>query len=152
MIYTISQDFFIICRSHMPALHNIDDELKLITTVWSGVASDTDLIDALLKYQQEIKCGPAYAAYNEIVDFRKAADFTLSAEGIVKLARAASSSDVPGVKTKLAIIVTAPVAYGLGRMYEVYRSLAPGVAKEVRVFKTYEDAFAWIMQGAGSYE
>lgn len=132
----------------MPANHTIDHELKLITTNWSGVAIDLELSDALARYQQEIKTQPGLCAYDEIVDFSQATGFKLTPEGIVELAGIAAKQDVKGLKTKLAIIVRSPLAYGLGRMYEVYRGLVPNSLKEVGVFKNHQDAMAWINGGA----
>lgn len=128
----------------MPVQHKIDDDAKLITTVWSGDAVDSELLDALSKYQQNIKSLPQYASYNEIVDFSGASNFLLSSEGIKKLAHMASIKDPQGVKTKLAIVVNKPIAFGLARMYEIYRSLLPSGSKEVRVFKNYQDCLQWI--------
>jgi hypothetical protein len=53
----------------MPAQHNIDNKRRLITTLWFGGAIDSELIEALTKYQQDIKSRPNYFSYNEIVDF-----------------------------------------------------------------------------------
>ena len=128
----------------MPALHKIDNDMKLITTTWSGEAVDSELIDALTKYQQDIKSKPEYCSYNEIVDFSQAIDFKLSSDGLRRLVQIAAHGDVRGVKTKLAIIVSKPVAYGLARMYEAYRTFVPGVSKEVRVFRDYKNALGWI--------
>jgi len=132
-------------KEAMPAQHKIDNDVKLITTIWYGEANDTELINALLKYHQEIKSKPSYSSYNELVDFSKASGFKLSTNGIVKLVEIAASTDVEEVKTKLAIIVSAPLAYGFARMYETYRSLKPSVSKEVRVFKTYDKSLEWII-------
>jgi hypothetical protein len=128
----------------MPVLHKIDDDAKLITTIWSGDAVDSELSDALAKYLQNIKSLPLYVSYNEIVDFSGASNFLLSSEGIKKLAHMASIKDPQGVKTKLAIVVNKPIAFGLARMYEIYRSLLPSGSKEVRVFKNYQDCLKWI--------
>ena len=128
----------------MPVQHKIDDDAKLITTVWSGDAVDSELLDALSKYQQNIKSLPQYASFNEIVDFSGASNFLLSSEGIKKLAHMASIKDPQGVKTKLAIVVNKPIAFGLARMYEIYRSLLPSGPKEARVFKNYQDCLQWI--------
>jgi hypothetical protein len=128
----------------MPALHKIDNDIKLITTIWSGEATDTELINALLKYQQEIKSHPDYCSYNEIVDFSKASDFKLSTDGLRRLVEIAANTDARGGKTRLAIIVSAPVAYGLARMYTAYRSFVPNVSKEVHVFRNYSKALEWI--------
>jgi hypothetical protein len=128
----------------MPALHKIDNDVRLITTMWSGEATDSDLIDALTKYQQDIRSQADYCSYNEIVDFSKARGFKLSTEGLRRLVKIAAKSDVQEVKTKLAIIVSEPVAYGLARIYEAYRTLVPSLSKEVRVFKNYSNALEWI--------
>jgi len=55
---------------------------------------------------------------------------------------------VHGYKTRLAFILTTPLAFGLGRMYEAYRSLVPGGVKEARVFKDRQAALEWIGNGA----
>ena len=59
----------------MPVVQKIDDDAKLITTIWSGDAVDSELLDALAKYQQNIKSLPVYASYNEIADVRGARYF-----------------------------------------------------------------------------
>jgi len=130
----------------MPALHKIDDDNRLITTTWTGEATDAGLIDAFLQYHRDVKGKPEYYAYNEIVDFSKTDDFNLSLDGLRKLVNMTSSKDVHGVKTKLAIVVTLPSAYGLARMYEIFRSIRPNTTKELRIFREYSHAVAWIVQ------
>lgn len=128
----------------MPAQHYIDNNSRLITTIGSGEAVDSDLIDALTKYQQDIKSQSIYYSYDEIVDFSQTSSFNLSTDGIRKLAQMATHTDVQGVKTKLAIVVNNRFSFGLGRMYETYRGLVPRGYKDVRVFMDYRDAFEWI--------
>jgi hypothetical protein len=128
----------------MPAQHTIDNNIRLITTSWSGEAVDSELIDALTKYQRDIKSQPDYSSYNEIVDFSQTSSFKLSTQGIMKLVQIAATMDAQGVKTKLAIVVNNPLAFGLGRMYGAYRSLVPGGLKDVRVFMNNRDALIWI--------
>ncbi|MGC1454215.1 MAG: STAS/SEC14 domain-containing protein [Nitrospirota bacterium] len=131
----------------MPAQHNIDNNRRLITTLWIGGAVDSELIEALTKYQQDIKSQPDYFSYNEIVDFGQASSFKLSTQGIMTLAHLATNTDSLGVKTKLAIVVNNSLAYGLGRMYVTYRSLVPRGIKDVHVFMSYHDALEWIEAG-----
>jgi predicted HAD superfamily Cof-like phosphohydrolase len=128
----------------MPAQHNIDNNRRLIATLWFGEAVESELIEALTKYQQDIKSQPDYFTYNEIVDFGQASSFKLSTQGIMTLAHLATNTDSHGVKTKLAIVVSNSLAYGLGRMYVTYRSLVPRGIKDVRVFMSYHDALEWI--------
>jgi hypothetical protein len=44
----------------MPAQHKIDDHNRIITTIWSGAATDNDIFEAVLNYQQSIKSLPKY--------------------------------------------------------------------------------------------
>ena len=134
----------------MPAHHEINHNSKLIVTTWTGEATDTELIDAFSRYQREIRSQADYYSYDEILDLGKASGFKLSTEGIRTLAHMAVDTDVEGVKTKLAIIVSSSVAYGLGRMYVTYRNLVPGGVKDVRVFKEHRAAEEWIGNNAGS--
>ncbi len=126
----------------MPAEHSTDHSAKIITTIWSGEATDSALLDALQKYQETF-AGHAYRGYNEIVDFGAAGSFKLTVAGIRSIAQLAVKTDVDGARSKLAVVVSQPVAYGLGRMYETYRSLLPG-GKDVSVFKSYAEALRWI--------
>ena len=128
----------------MPAQHYIDNSMKLITTTWIGRATDSELIDALAKYQRDIRSRPEYYSYDEILDFSTASSLELSHEGIRTLAHMAVTTDVQEVRTRLAIIVNSPLAFGLGRMYEAYRDLVPGGVKKVRVFRNNDDALQWI--------
>jgi len=58
----------------------------------------------------------------------------------------ASSTDKDRTRTKLALIVASNLAFGLARMYEIYRSLSRHANKEIRVFKNEPDALAWIKE------
>jgi len=128
----------------MPAHHKIDDNNKVIITIWSGRTIDTELVDALENYHQVIKNRPEYSYYDEIVDFTGANGFDLSAAGMMRLSQVAARADAQGVRTKLAIIVNTSFAYGMGRLYQFYRTLKPGNCKEVHVFKDPAEALKWI--------
>jgi len=128
----------------MPAEHRIDTGNKIIVTTWSGEAGDSDLIDSLTRYQQEIRSRADYHSYDEILDFSQANGFSLTTDGIRKLAQLSVANEVAGVRTRLAIVVASALAYGLGRMYATYRSLVPGGSKDVRVFREFDDARAWL--------
>ncbi len=129
----------------MPAQHSIDNKNKLIVTTWEGEAVDTDLIEALKKYQQDIQGHPAYLGYNEVVDFRKVTKMKVTTEGIKNIGRIASQTDQNGTDRKLAFIVGSDLAFGLARMYEVYRGFTRKTNKEIRTFKNKDDAYKWVM-------
>jgi len=128
----------------MPAKHNINLNNNLIITTWVGEATDNELIDAITRYQREIKTKPDYLAYNEIVDLRKIEGIKLTTEGIKRIGQIAVKTDQAEIRTKLAIIVNSSLAYGLARMYETYRNFAPNTNKEIRVFNKESDAHEWL--------
>jgi hypothetical protein len=128
----------------MPAEHKIDTNIRCIITTWSGEAADRALIEALAVYQRTIKSRPEYATFDEIVDFSNASNYDLSVSGIQRLVELGSTTDAPGTRTKMAIVVTTPVAYGLARMYQAYRGFMPHGSKVLRVFRTNEDARNWV--------
>ena len=129
----------------MPAQHKIDDHNRIITTTWTGAATDGELFEAVLNYQQSIKSLPKYRSYHEIADFSATSDFQVSDDGIAKIARLVADSDVEEGKTKLAVIVDVPSDHDLGRMYEIYRSLTTAQNRVVRVFNNHADAFEWVI-------
>lgn len=128
----------------MPAKHLIDDNNRLVITTWAGTMDDEEMICAYLDYLKKIKTLPQYIPYNEIVDVSMADEINLSVEGIKELGEIASNADSENIKTKLAIVVKSNLAFGLARMYQVYRSFSPRANKELRVFKKNIDALEWI--------
>jgi len=45
----------------------------------------------------------------------------------------------------LGFIVSSDLAFGLARMYEVYRGVTRETNKELRTFKNNDDAYKWVM-------
>ena len=127
----------------MPATHHIDEQNKLIVTTWEGEPTVQDLSEAFKKYQNKIKSKPEFQNYDELVDFTKIEGFKLSSDGLGKLAQTASSFDKSIGKSKLAIIVKTTLAFGLARMYEIFRSFGQR-KKEIRVFKDRSSALNWL--------
>jgi len=127
----------------MPANHHIDNDNQLILTTWEGEASDTEFIEAIKKYQDNIQNDPDYINYNEIVDCRKITKLKLTSKGIKTIGTIASSTDTEDINKKLALIVSSNLAFGLARMYQAYRSFSKSANKEIRVFKNKDDAINW---------
>lgn len=128
----------------MAAQHIIDTEARLIITRWKGDAIDIELIEALKRYQRDIQTNPEYLDYNELVDFREAGTLQVSTEGIKSIGRIASATDGEARHRKLALIVASDLAFGLARMYEVYRDVVRKSNKEIRTFKDEDEARDWL--------
>ena len=127
----------------MSAIHNIDNENKLIVTTWEGEACDVEFIEAIKKYQSSIQNNPNYINYNEVVDCRKITKLKLTSEGIKTIGTIASATDTEKTHKKLALIVSSNLAFGLARMYQTYRSFSKTANKEIRVFKNESEALKW---------
>ena len=128
----------------MPARHDIDNKNNLITTTWTGKVSDSEMVDALREYQREIKSNPDYFDYNEIVDFSEVTHIHITFKGMEEIREIAIRSDRTEINTKLAFITVSPLAYGLARIYEVYRNVQSTANKTVKVFKKASDAYKWL--------
>ena len=128
----------------MPANHTIDTKARLLITTWEGAAHDIELIKELKNYQEDIQNHPDYIDYNEVLDCSNVTKIKLTSEGIQNIARIASNADQSGSNRKLAFIVGSSLAFGLARMYEIYRGLAKKGQKKIRIFKNKKDAFEWV--------
>lgn len=128
----------------MPANHRIDTEAHIIITSWEGDAIDSDFIEALKNYQDEIQSKPEYHDYNELVDMTKASRMRLSAKGLINIGKVASSTDQYRGKTKLAILVSSELAYNFSKLYATYRNFGKKRRKQIRAFKKKSDALEWL--------
>ncbi len=127
----------------MPASHYIDEEKKIIFTDWHGEPSDSNLVDALNIYLSDIRSRPELDGFNELVDFSDTKGLKLSVNALIELGKTASKFDKPD-SNKLAIVVNSSLAYGLARMYGVYRNYNPQSTKQVLVFRSKVEAMAWL--------
>ena len=83
--------------------------------------------------------------YNELVDMSQVACIELeSVERVRELAKMSAGMDTRSLASRFAIVATTGEAYGLGRMYQTYRSLDERSTKEVGVFRTMEEALAFL--------
>ena len=128
----------------MPARHHINNQARFIVTTWQGEAHDKEFIEALKKYQDAIQNHPDYINYNELVDFSNLTGIQLTAEGIKKLGKIASTTDKDKTHRKLGIVVSSKHAFGLARMYVVYRGFSKKAQKELCIFTSENDALEWL--------
>lgn len=130
----------------MPANHHIDRKAQLLITTWEGEACDVEFIKAIKKYQNNIQNHPDNINYNELVDFSNVTSIKLTTEGIKNIGEIASNTDKNEAHRKLAFVVSSQLAFGLARMYEVYRSFSKKAQKELRIFKNVKDALKWLKE------
>jgi hypothetical protein len=125
----------------MPIEYEIDHTRRVVIARGRGVLEDADFFG----YQRDVWSRDDVEGYDELVDMRAVDDIIMpSADRMRALASLSAEMDAPQASAKLAIIAPQDFAYGLGRMYEAYRSFQPPSTKEVMVFRTAAEAIAFL--------
>ena len=125
----------------MPISYDIDRALRLVITTPKGVLTDEEIFS----YQQEVWSRPENGGYDELIDMAGVTEIDfISVERVSELANLSSSMDTPSSPSKLAIVATAELHYGLGRMYQTHREMSRQSTKVVRLFRTREEALKWL--------
>ncbi len=128
----------------MPANHQVDTNARIIFTTWEGDATDAELYEALKLYYENIRSKPEYSDYDEMVSFSDVAAVKVTAKGMMDLAKLASSSDQPGVSTRLAFVTNSTLARSFANLYATYRNVILKTGKTIRVFGNDENALKWV--------
>ncbi len=125
----------------MPIEYFIDHNRRLVLGKATGILCSEDLF----KYQREVWALPEVKGYNELMDMTAVENVVSpNSENIKILADLSASMDETTIATKFAIVAPENLLFGLGRMYETYRSLNPKSTKEVCVFRSMHDAMEWL--------
>ena len=125
----------------MPIEYRIDHERRLVMARGHGTFSGEDVFG----YQRDVWSRPEVAGYDELVDMSQVEHIALpSAERIQELAKLSAGMDVRSSASRFAIVAPAEFAFGLGRMYEAYRNLDDRSTKKVSVFRSLDEALAFL--------
>jgi hypothetical protein len=122
----------------MPAYFRIDKEHRLVLTTISGVFT---LADGLA-HQEKLLKDPDFApTFSQLIDFTQVTKVQVGIEEVRRLAQTSIfSSDA-----RRAILVNSELAFGLARMFVVFRESSG--EKGVRVFRVLDDALSWVFAG-----
>ncbi len=125
----------------MPITHHILHPNRLVVALCRGTLTDSEVFT----YQKEVWSDPAIAGYDELVDMDEVERIALpSVERVRDLADLSAGMDAPGTASKLAIVASADLAFGLGRMYGTRREMNRKTTKQVEVFRSREQALEWL--------
>lgn len=125
----------------MPIEYQIDHDRKLVLAKGRGIMTDQDFFG----YQREVWSRDDVAGYDELVDMSEVEHIDLqSSDRVCQLASLSADMDAASPASKLAIIAPQDIAFGLGRMYATYRELDTRSRKRVAVFRSREEAFAFL--------
>ena len=125
----------------MPIEFTIDHARRLVTATARGTLTGHDVFG----YQRAVWSRADVQGYNELLDMRAVEKIDLpSIDNMRALAGLSASMDAPRESSKFAIVATSDEAFGLSRMYETYRNLENTGTKQVAVFRTLNEAYAFL--------
>ena len=125
----------------MPTVHRIDHANRIVLVRAYGVLTDEDVFT----FQHTVWSQPEVAGYNELGDMTYVTDIAIpSIHRVRDLAMTAAEMDPSDADAKFAIVAREDIGFGLGRRFQAYRELEKSSRKEVCVFRTLEEAFAWL--------
>ena len=116
----------------------IDHERRRVVGAAAGTLEDRDLF----AYQQEAGRFPDYDEVFDGTAVDRLRDITSAS--LKKLADVAAAADRADRNTKLVIIASQDIHFGLGRMYGSLRECSPHATKKSAVFHTWEEAEQWL--------
>ena len=125
----------------MPITYRIDHARKLVIARGYGLFAAEDVFS----YQRQVWSGADVAGYNELVDMTHVSEVVQpSAQRIRDLASIAAGMDQSAASSRFAIVAPSDLAYGLGRMFQVYREAERCSTKEVGVYRTMAEALEFL--------
>lgn len=130
----------------MPITYEIHHDRRLVHARVTGTLTKDDAFD----YQRDVWSRAEIRGYNQLVDATEMGHVDIpfpSADSMRELAALAAGMDDPAAKTRFAIVAVSAFVYGLARMYATYRALDPRSTRVVNVFRSVDEALAWLDAG-----
>jgi hypothetical protein len=125
----------------MPIEYSIDHARRLVIARGRGTFTDADAFG----YQHDVGSRPDVAGYDELIDMTAVEHIALPSIGRIRqLAELGARMDSGSAPSKFAIVAPDNIAFGLGKMYKAFRSLDRRSMKEVGVFRSFADAYAFL--------
>jgi hypothetical protein len=124
----------------VPLAYRIDHARRLVWVRASGTLIERDFH----AYQLEVWTRPELTGYDELVDMTAVTQMVKpTPEAVRRLAKMSATMDSP-TSSKFAVIAPQDLAFGLGRMYEIFRGMEEHSTKKLHVCRNIEDALAFL--------
>jgi hypothetical protein len=125
----------------MPITYRIDHERRMVIARGYGTFTDDDVFN----YQRAAWSGRDVVGYDELVDMSYVSEIELPSVQLVQdLASVAAHMDLQSAPTRFAIVAPEDLAFGLGRMFQTYRECEERSIKDVKVFRNFGEALAFL--------
>lgn len=125
----------------MPLSYRIDRERALVLTEGSGVLTDEDILAHKGKLMMDPDFTPGMA---QLSDVRNIERLAVTPEGVKAMVHHDVGSGVHRGGGQMALVVSTDLVFGMARMYELMGGLADRDAGQVGVFRSMEEATAWL--------
>ena len=122
----------------MPMTYTIDPAQHLVLAVGTGVLTDDDVMAHRQAMASDSRFTPQM---RELSDIRQVTAFQVTPAGVRIMVASDVKMTANGGMHKLAIVADENVAYGMSRMYQ---TLGEPNIRVVGVFRSYEEATAWL--------
>lgn len=125
----------------MPFTHHYDPETNVLYLTATGALEDEEAI----AYAQKLAAdGSIPPGRSELADFSQANLGSLSADALRRIAGVFQRHDVDAGRSRVALVVSGDLGFGLARMYQAFRSES---AIQLRVFRDLAAAREWLGLG-----
>ncbi|HKJ25804.1 MAG TPA: STAS/SEC14 domain-containing protein [Myxococcota bacterium] len=116
-----------------------EPETNLLLVTFDGTLSDEDLLEYA---RHALESADVSAGHDELIDLRGLEDGgEISTRALRRIADMFTRSDTAPDRSRVAMVATTDVHYGLSRMYQAFRSDSP---LDLRVFRDMGEARAWL--------
>ena len=119
----------------MPSDFMIDSARGVVFSKGWGVFTPEDYFDHLARLQSDPRFDPRF---HQVVDCRAITVMALTSKQVAELADRTGFA----VQSRRAFVVSTDLQYGLSRVFAAHREMGGG--QDVGVFRTMEDALAWL--------
>jgi len=125
----------------LPIEYTVDRERRLVITTPRGRVTPEEMF----VYQRELWARPEVAGYDELVEMPTDLEIERdTVDNVERLASLAVSMDDMNGPARTAILAETDYHYAMGRMYKSFRELHPHGQRRVEVFRSRDDAMAWL--------
>ncbi len=130
----------------MPITYDIDPSRRIVFARAVGSLTKKDFFS----YQKQVWSDPRVGNYDECVDMTEATNVEgATGRNLEALAELSVRTDTAR-PSRLAIITSKDLFFGLARMYETYRGMQPDNSRRVGIFRTRDEALRWLTEGTAN--
>jgi hypothetical protein len=127
----------------MPYELHIDHDLRLVSArVWGKFTE----AEAVAYFNERVWTSAEARGYSELIDVTEVRLFSPQLiKSLPQFAESSARMDASGaIGGNLVIVAADDFLFGLGRMYQALREVQPDTRRKVGVFRTREEALAWL--------